>query len=63
MKVIQFYVLTLNFVKKEIMDSLKTYWSTSQANFDDKKNSKKNLHILEDSASGVQVGDIEEVIV
>ena len=27
------------------------------------KNSKKNLHILEDGASGVQVGDIEQVIV
>ena len=28
-----------------------------------KKKSKKNLHILEDGASGVQIGDIEEVIV
>ena len=26
-----------------------------------KKDSKKSLHILEDSASGVQVGDIEQV--
>ena len=36
----------------------------SQAIFYDKKNnSKKSLHILEDGASGVQVGDIEQVIV
>ena len=27
------------------------------------KNSKKSLHILEDGTSGVQVGDIEQVIV
>ena len=27
------------------------------------KNSMKNLHILEDRASGVQIGDIEQVIV
>jgi hypothetical protein len=27
-----------------------------------KKNSKKILHILEDGASGVQVGDIKQVI-
>ena len=26
-----------------------------------KKNSKKSLHILDDGASGVQVGDIEQV--
>ena len=26
-----------------------------------KKNPKKSLHILEDNASGVQVGDIEQV--
>ena len=35
----------------------------SQAVFDDKNNSKKSLHILEDGASGVQVGNIEQVIV
>ena len=28
-----------------------------------KKYSKKSLYILEDGASGVQVGDIEQVIV
>ena len=35
----------------------------SQAIYDDKNDSKKSLHILEDSASGVQVGDIEQAIV
>ena len=35
----------------------------SQAVYDDKKNSKKNLHILENGASGVQVGDIEQMTV
>ena len=34
-----------------------------QAIYDDKNNSKKSLHTLEDCASGVQVGDIEQVIV
>ena len=28
-----------------------------------RKNSKKNLHILEDAANDVQIGDIEHVIV
>ena len=28
-----------------------------------KNNSKKSLHILEDNTSGVQVGDIEQVVV
>ena len=35
----------------------------SQAIKDDKNNSKKGLYTLEDNASGVQVGDIEKVIV
>ena len=35
----------------------------SQANDDDKKDSKKSLHILEDGSRGVQVGDIEQVSV
>jgi hypothetical protein len=35
----------------------------SQANYDDKKYSKKSLHILEDGASGVQVGDIEQMTI
>ena len=35
----------------------------SYVNHDDQKNSKKSLHILEDSTSGVQVDDIAQVIV
>ena len=35
----------------------------SQAIYDDNNNSKKNLHILEDGASGVQVGDIEQATI
>ena len=35
-------------------------YETKQS-FMTKKNSKKNLHILEDVASGVQVGDIVQV--
>ena len=64
MKVIQNYTLTLNFVKKTIIDILKTYWSTKPHKpWWQKKNSKNNLHILEDNTSGVQVGDIEQVVV
>ena len=42
---------------------LKKYWSTKPSNYDDKKNFEKSLHILKDNASGVQVDDIEQVIV
>ena len=64
MKVIQNYTLTLDFVKKKIIDISKKHTDLqSQANYDDKKDSKKSLHILEDGASGVQVDDIEQVIV
>ena len=35
----------------------------SKANYGDKNNSKISVHILEDGASGVQVGDIEQLIV
>ena len=31
----------------------------SHAIYDDKNNSKESLHILEDNASGVQIGDTE----
>ena len=55
---IKLYVLTLNFVKKKIIDVLKNIDLQSQAIYDDKKNSKKSLHISEDNASGVQVGYI-----
>ena len=46
-------------------DILKTYWFTkpSQAILDDKNNSKKFLYILEDVASGVQVGDTKQVTI
>ena len=30
--------------------------------YDDQNNSKTSLHILEDNASGVEVGDIEQVV-
>jgi hypothetical protein len=39
------------------------YWSTKPRKYDDKTNSKKNLHILEDGSIGVQVGDIDKVYV
>ena len=35
----------------------------SQTIDDDKINTKKSLHVLEDNASVVQVGDIEQIIV
>lgn len=35
----------------------------SQANYEDNKNSKKNLHILEDTTTSVQVVDVKQVIV
>lgn len=35
----------------------------SQTIYDDKNISKKNLHVLEDDASCVQVGDIEQVTI
>ena len=50
-------------MKKKIIDILKTHFLQSQAICDDKRISKKNLHIFEDNASDVQVGDIEQVIV
>ena len=38
-------------------------YKLSQANFDDKRNSKRSLHIWEDNASGVQLAGIEQMIV
>ena len=62
MKVIQKYTLTLNFLKKYKSWTFQKHIDLqSQADYDDKKNSKKNLHTLEDGASGVQVGDIKQV--
>ena len=52
MKVIQIYTLSLNIMKKKFIESQEIY--------DDKKNSKKCLHFLEDGASDVQVGDVEQ---
>ena len=57
---IQFYVWTLNFVKKR---SHRQNDLQSQAIYDDNFLFKKSLHILEDGASGVQAGDIEQMIV
>ena len=50
-------------MKKEIIDILKAYWSTKPNNHDNKNKSQESLHVLEDGASGVQVGDIKQVIV
>ena len=46
------------FCEGEKHKHLKNIVLQSQAIYDDKKNPKKSLHILEDGASGVQVGDI-----
>ena len=62
MKVIHFYVLALDFVRKTIIDILKTY-SLINKIYDEKNNSKKGPRILENNASGVQVGDYEQVII
>jgi hypothetical protein len=52
-KVIQNYTLTLNLVKEKFIDNDKKHIDLrSRAIYDDKKNSKKSLHILEDNASG-----------
>ena len=45
------------------MDIKKQIDLQSLAIYDDKNNSKKSLHILEDGVSGVQVGDIEQVTI
>ena len=54
----------MNFVKKKIINILRTYHFTKPNNPRRQNNKyKKSLHILEDAASGVQVRDIEQVIV
>ena len=63
MKVIQNYTLTFEFLKKNFMDIKKQIDLQSLEIYDDKNNSKKSLHILEDGVSGVQVGDIEQVTI
>ena len=47
----------------KIINILKTHRSTKPNNYIYKTNFKNNLHILEDGASVVQVGGIEQVIV
>ena len=63
MKVIQNYTLTLNFVKKKKQTYSKHTNLQSQENYDDNFFSKKNLHILKDGTSGVQLGVIEQVTI
>jgi hypothetical protein len=62
-KVIQNYTLSLNFVKKKNHRHCKNISIYKAKQFMMTKKSKKCPHILEDNASGVQVGDIEQVIV
>ena len=50
-------------MKKKIIYIEKTYRSTKPIKLWWQNNSKKSPHILEDGASDVQVGDIEQVIV
>ena len=50
-------------MKKKLYKSLNHTNLQSQVIYNDKQNSKKSLHILEDDASGVQVGDIEQVTI
>ena len=62
MKVIQNYRLTLNFVKKKSIDIFKKKILIYKAKqFMMNFFFKKSLHILEDSASGMQIGDFEQV--
>ena len=51
-KVIQNYILTLNFVKESIIDKIDLQ---SQIISVDQKTFKESLHILEDVASSMQV--------
>ena len=64
MKVTQKYTPTLNIVKENIiLDILKTCWSTKPSNLWWQKQFQEKSTYLEDSASGMQVGDIEQGIV
>ena len=60
---IQNYTLTFNCEEKNHSHFKFILLYESQEIYDDKLNSKKSLYILEDGASGVQVGDIKHVIV
>jgi hypothetical protein len=46
--------------EEKILDTSRNIGLQSQAIYDDKNNSKKSLHILKDTASGVHVGGIEQ---
>ena len=60
---IQIYTLTWNFVKKNILDIKKVILIYKAKPPMMTKKSKQSLHILEDVASGVQVGDIKRVTI
>ena len=51
-------------MKDELIIVLKTFWSTKCRAFyhGGKKFQEKSLHVLEDGASGVQLGDIKQVL-
>ena len=55
--------INMEFYKEKIISILKTYLSTKVNQFIMTKKSKRSLHIIEDVASCVQVGDVEHVIV
>ena len=52
----------MNFVEEKIINILIHIDLQSQAFYIDKDKSSNSSHTLVDSASGVQVGDIEQVI-
>ena len=54
---------TFDFRKEKIIHIKKKIDLQSQAIYVDKTNSKKSLHVLKDDISGMQVGNIEQVIV
>ena len=59
-KVIQNYILTLNFIKESIIDKIDLQ---SQIISVDQKTLKESLHILEDVASSMQVDILNIVII
>ena len=58
-KVIQKYILALNLVKEKTINIQETYWKQRNL-YQQEIISKKNPHILEEGASGGQVGDIKK---
>ena len=61
-KNIQHNILTLNFVKRRILNILTPRWSTKAINLCWQNQSQENLHILEVNANESASGDIEQVI-